>query len=78
MTPSQLVTLIANDASEVTGAATNYAEGATVSINGKDTKIKLGGFTRLMSAMEMERAQRKNCMLLHAGDAFQGTLYFVH
>ncbi|MBN1663815.1 MAG: 5'-nucleotidase C-terminal domain-containing protein [Deltaproteobacteria bacterium] len=50
----------------------------TVNINGRDTKIALGGFTRMMSALAEERGKRENTLVLHGGDAFQGTLYFVH
>jgi 5'-nucleotidase len=50
----------------------------TVKIDGRDTKVLLGGFARLIRAIEEERGRRVNTLLLHAGDAFQGTLYFTH
>lgn len=49
----------------------------TVNIDGVPTKVQLGGYARVMKAVKTERMQRKHSLLLHAGDAFQGTLYFV-
>jgi len=44
---------------------------------GKRTFIELGGFPQLWSAVEQLRGQYKNSLFLHAGDVFQGTLYFT-
>ncbi len=44
---------------------------------GVDTKVYLGGFTRLKTAMDKMRNESNNFVLLHAGDAVQGTLYFT-
>ncbi|TCW61891.1 5'-nucleotidase C-terminal domain-containing protein [Treponema sp. J25] len=46
-------------------------------LKAKRTFIELGGFPRLWSAVETLRAQKPNSLFLHAGDAFQGTLYFT-
>ena len=46
-------------------------------IDGIPTKAHLGGFARLKTALDDLRATSKNLLLLHAGDAVQGTLYFT-
>jgi 5'-nucleotidase / UDP-sugar diphosphatase len=48
-----------------------------VLINGVRTTVSLGGFTRLKTALDELRKREKNVLLLHAGDAVQGTLYFT-
>ncbi len=45
--------------------------------DGTDTKVSLGGFPRLKTALDKMRSGSENFMLLHAGDAVQGTLYFT-
>ncbi|MCK5799810.1 MAG: metallophosphoesterase, partial [Deltaproteobacteria bacterium] len=42
----------------------------------KDTSVLLGGFTRWVTKIKDLRTTAKNLLVLHAGDAFQGTLYF--
>ncbi|MDR3639698.1 MAG: bifunctional metallophosphatase/5'-nucleotidase [Humidesulfovibrio sp.] len=39
-------------------------------------RTKLGGMARLKSALDDVRAHDRNVLVLHAGDAVQGTLYF--
>ncbi len=46
-------------------------------IDGIPTKAYLGGFSRLKTALDSLRADSKHLLLLHAGDAVQGTLYFT-
>nr|WP_052125014.1 5'-nucleotidase C-terminal domain-containing protein [Lysinibacillus odysseyi] len=41
-----------------------------------DTHAHVEAFPQLMTAVKEERAQHENSLLLHAGDAFSGTLYF--
>src|SRR5512135_2626674 len=45
-------------------------------IDGVDTSVKIGGVTRLKTALDELRGSRDNVLFLHAGDAVQGTLYF--
>lgn len=45
-------------------------------IDGVDTSVKIGGVTRLKTALDELRGSRENVLFLHAGDAVQGTLYF--
>ncbi|WP_316897757.1 bifunctional metallophosphatase/5'-nucleotidase [Pseudodesulfovibrio indicus] len=44
---------------------------------GKETYAKLGGWARLTTLVDKARAERPNVLLLHAGDAVQGDLYFL-
>jgi len=45
-------------------------------IDGVNTSVKIGGVTRLKTALDELRSSRGNVLFLHAGDAVQGTLYF--
>jgi 5'-nucleotidase/UDP-sugar diphosphatase len=45
--------------------------------NGKKTSVEIGGFPRLVSGVEEARAIDPDALLLMAGDAVQGTLYFT-
>jgi 5'-nucleotidase/UDP-sugar diphosphatase len=45
--------------------------------NGKKTYVEIGGFPRLVSGIEEARAIDPDALLLMAGDAVQGTLYFT-
>lgn len=42
-----------------------------------DTKVFLGGCPRLKTALNKIKSEANHFMLLHAGDAVQGTLYFT-
>lgn len=53
------------------------AERVSLTINGKETIVPLGGFARLQTLVDEMRLQSPNFLLLHAGDAVQGTLYFT-
>lgn len=44
---------------------------------GKETYARLGGWARLTTLVGQVRAERDNVLLLHAGDAVQGDLYFL-
>jgi 5'-nucleotidase len=46
-------------------------------LKGKRTFVELGGFSRLWTAVEQIRAEKPAALFLHAGDVFQGTLYFT-
>jgi len=48
-----------------------------LAINGVTTTAYLGGFARLQTLVNEMRADSPNFLLLHAGDAVQGTLYFT-
>ena len=43
---------------------------------GETVKARLGGFARLKTALDEVRASEENVLVLHAGDAVQGTLFF--
>lgn len=49
----------------------------TLMINGVPTKVQLGGFARLKSAVDELRSREANVLLLHGGDMVQGTFYFI-
>ncbi|MBU0506336.1 MAG: bifunctional metallophosphatase/5'-nucleotidase [bacterium] len=42
----------------------------------KTQKVEAGGLARLVTKVKQLRADNKNFLFLHAGDLFQGTLYF--
>jgi 5'-nucleotidase/UDP-sugar diphosphatase len=46
-------------------------------LKGKAVYAELGGFPNLMSAVQAVRKRSPNVLFLHAGDMFQGTLYFT-
>ena len=48
----------------------------TLKIDGVKTVVELGGFARLKTVIDRMRADDPHMLLLHAGDAVQGTLYF--
>jgi 5'-nucleotidase len=49
----------------------------SLTIDGMTTTVQLGGFPRLKTLVDEMRADNPNFLLLHAGDAVQGTLYFT-
>jgi 5'-nucleotidase len=49
----------------------------TLAIDGMATTAQLGGFARLRTLVDEIRADNPNFLLLHSGDAVQGTLYFT-
>jgi 5'-nucleotidase/UDP-sugar diphosphatase len=57
----------------------SYLEPLTVNltVNGAKTTAELGGFARLKTALDEMRTQHPALLLLHGGDAVQGTLYFT-
>ncbi|MBN1615200.1 MAG: 5'-nucleotidase C-terminal domain-containing protein [Deltaproteobacteria bacterium] len=42
-----------------------------------DARLQMGGIARVKTAVDALRDREKNLLFLHAGDALQGTLYFV-
>lgn len=46
-------------------------------LKAKRSFVELGGFARLWTAVDELRAQYPNNLFVHAGDVFQGTLYFT-
>jgi len=46
-------------------------------LKGKRAYIELGGFPRLWAAVDALRAEHPDSLFVHAGDVFQGTLYFT-
>lgn len=49
----------------------------SLTIAGTATTVQLGGFPRLKTLVDEMRADTPNFLLLHAGDAVQGSLYFT-
>ncbi|MBU1229485.1 MAG: 5'-nucleotidase C-terminal domain-containing protein [Proteobacteria bacterium] len=52
------------------------ASAASLCLAGQKVTAELGGFARLKTALGEVRASGGNLLVLHAGDAVQGTLYF--
>ena len=48
-----------------------------LTVNGVKTTARLGGFARIKTALDGMRAEHPDLLLLHGGDAVQGTLYFA-
>lgn len=46
-------------------------------INGVQTYMEVGGYPRLVTKINQLRSTKNNFLFLHAGDMFQGTLYFT-
>ncbi|MCP4152949.1 MAG: multifunctional 2',3'-cyclic-nucleotide 2'-phosphodiesterase/5'-nucleotidase/3'-nucleotidase [bacterium] len=49
-----------------------------MNFNGIGTYVKVGGFAALAGKVKQLRQSTKNFLFLHAGDVFQGSLYFIH
>lgn len=47
------------------------------SLNVKPVYVKMGGFPELAAVINRLRAENPNSVVIHAGDFFQGTLYFT-
>jgi 5'-nucleotidase len=52
-------------------------EEVKLAIGGVTTGAQLGGFARIKTALDLMRAEDPNLLVLHGGDAVQGTLYFT-
>ena len=50
---------------------------AELTLDGKPTRVSLGGFARITSAFKQLEASTPNLLKLHAGDAITGTLYYT-
>lgn len=48
-----------------------------ISVNGRQLKVNIGGFSAVNQKVKELRQNRKNPLVLHAGDAITGTLYFT-
>lgn len=48
-----------------------------LTIKGKTYEIEIGGMARVASAIKTLKQKSKNTLVLHAGDAMSGTLYFT-
>ncbi|MDO4626124.1 MAG: NAD nucleotidase [Pasteurellaceae bacterium] len=57
----------------------SYLEPHEVNIllNGKQTRVNVGGFSAVNGKLKELRKKYKNPLVLHAGDAITGTLYFT-
>lgn len=49
----------------------------TLVVDGQKTVVEAGGFARLQTLVDDMRSAKPDLLLLHAGDAVQGTLYFT-
>ncbi len=49
----------------------------TLLLDGQKTTVQAGGFARLQTLVDEMRAANPDLLLLHAGDAVQGSLYFT-
>jgi 5'-nucleotidase len=49
----------------------------TLTVDGQKTTVQAGGFAHLQTLVDETRAADPDLLLLHAGDALQGTLYFT-
>ncbi|MGE0087623.1 MAG: choice-of-anchor I family protein [Desulfococcaceae bacterium] len=49
----------------------------SLNLNGTTTYLELGGYARLSTKVKAVRSENPNTLVLHAGDAVQGTLYFT-
>lgn len=52
------------------------ASGQSILVGGTSTYVEMGGYARMTTKIKEIRAASENTLLLHAGDAVQGTLYF--
>lgn len=48
-----------------------------LALGGEKTAVELGGFARLKTVLDQYRSEDPHLLLLHGGDAVQGTLYFT-
>ncbi|WP_064613545.1 NAD nucleotidase [Streptobacillus moniliformis] len=48
-----------------------------ITVDGKQFKVNIGGFSAVNQKVKELRRTRKNPLVLHAGDAITGTLYFT-
>ena len=48
-----------------------------LTLGGETTRVSAGGFARIVTEAEAARRNTPNLLLLHAGDALQGTLYYT-
>lgn len=53
------------------------AEGESLTIDGVETDVEMGGFPRVVAKINDLREGNDNVLALHAGDAITGTLYYT-
>ncbi|GAB1484574.1 hypothetical protein MASR2M78_33920 [Treponema sp.] len=76
--PLKLTILHVNDThGKLESAYTEFKVDIDSNLKAKRTFIELGGFSRLWAAVDVLRAENPNTLFVHAGDIFQGTLYFT-
>lgn len=51
--------------------------GTSLRIHGEEVKIETGGFARVATQIEAIRTRQPNVLVLHAGDAITGTLFYT-
>lgn len=77
-TPLSLSIFHVNDThAKLESSLTEFRVDISPELKAKRTFVELGGFARLWAAVDALRAERPNSFFLHAGDVFQGTLYFT-
>jgi len=77
-TPLSLSIFHVNDThAKLESSLTEFRVDISPELKAKRTFVELGGFARLWAAVEALRAEKPNSFFLHAGDVFQGTLYFT-
>lgn len=53
------------------------ADNADLMLDGKKTRVKMGGFSRVVQKIDTLKASSINPVTIHAGDAVTGTLYYT-
>lgn len=53
------------------------ADNADLKLDDKKTRVKMGGFSRVVQKIDMLKASSINPVTIHAGDAVTGTLYYT-
>ena len=52
------------------------SEELTYTINGNEKKVETGGYARIITKLNELKSEKPNSLILNAGDAFQGTLFY--
>jgi len=52
-------------------------ESLDLEINGVETRVNVGGYPRVLSEINSIESTQKNTLILNAGDAIEGTLYYT-
>lgn len=75
--PSELFTITIAHINDTHSHLEADRDAELMKFDGVDTKVYLAGFPRLKTSIDEMRNESGNFLLLHAGDAVQGTLYFT-